>query len=93
MLTETGGGFNASSCLKYLCEQNDFVNANADVYIGVVTWGAGGYDVTWVPPYNLTETPILTSYGYVDQPLVKQCIIDRFVGCVGTGYYVGLKGA
>ncbi|QDS74033.1 hypothetical protein FKW77_009066 [Venturia effusa] len=88
MLTETGGGADARSCLKYLCEQNDFINANADVYLGVVSWGAGGFDPDWVPHYNLTETPIQTKNGFCDQELMKECIIDRFRGVAGAGTYV-----
>ncbi|KAE9991332.1 hypothetical protein Vi05172_g7811 [Venturia inaequalis] len=88
MLTETGGGPNAESCLKYLCEQNDFINANADVYLGVVGWGAGGFDPAWVPRYNLTETPIQEGNELCDQELVKKCIVGKFRGVTGSGSYV-----
>lgn len=88
MLTETGGGPNAKSCMQYLCEQNDFINANADVYLGVVGWGAGGFDPNWDPLYNLTETPVQEKDGFCDQSLMKQCIIDKFQGAAGAGNYV-----
>lgn len=88
MLTETGGGSSATSCMTYLCEQNDFINANADVYLGVLGWGAGGFDPAWVPRYNLTETPIQTESGFSDQKLVKECIIGKFQGVTGSGNYV-----
>lgn len=86
ILTETGGGPNSQSCLQYLCEQNDFINANSDVFLGVLGWGAGGFDTKW--GYNLTETPIETEYGYEDQRLVKDCIIGKFKGAKGMGKYV-----
>jgi len=35
LLTETGGG-NTESCVRLMCEQLGFVNANADVFLGYV---------------------------------------------------------
>jgi endoglucanase len=35
ILSETGGG-NTQSCVKYMCEQIAFLNANSDVYLGYV---------------------------------------------------------
>ncbi|TID24014.1 glycoside hydrolase family protein [Venturia nashicola] len=88
MLTETGGGSSAQSCMKYFCEQNEFIIANADVYLGVVGWGAGGFDPNWIPRYNLTETPVQTGNKLYDQELMKNCIIGKFRGVTGLGNYV-----
>lgn len=38
MLTETGGGPNSTSCAAMLCQQNDFINQNSDVYKGVISY-------------------------------------------------------
>ena len=38
MLTETGGG-NTQSCVRYMCEQIAYLNANSDVYLGYVAVG------------------------------------------------------
>lgn len=35
LLSETGGG-NSASCVKLMCEQLAYINANADVYLGYV---------------------------------------------------------
>lgn len=34
-LTETGGG-NVASCETYLCQQNAYLNANSDVFLGYI---------------------------------------------------------
>ena len=39
-LTETGGG-NTDSCVYYMCRQLNYMNDNADVYLGWVGWAAG----------------------------------------------------
>jgi endoglucanase len=76
LLTETGGG-NTASCETYLCQELAFLNQNSDVYLGYITWAAGGFDQT----YNLTETPIFNANGTVtDQPLVTQCVVPNFAG-------------
>ncbi|KAF2668061.1 glycoside hydrolase family 5 protein [Microthyrium microscopicum] len=79
MVTETGGSADPS-CLALLCQQNDFINQNSDVIIGVVSWAAGGFDQSYV----LTETPIGNPDGsWTDQPIVQQCIVQRFRGVTG----------
>nr|ADZ44606.1 beta-1,4-endoglucanase [Phialophora sp. G5] len=69
ILTETGGG-NTASCETYLCQQIAYLNANADVYLGYVGWGAGSFDST----YALDETPTGSGSSWTDTPLVKACI-------------------
>ncbi|KAK3614716.1 hypothetical protein LTR56_027072 [Elasticomyces elasticus] len=73
-LTETGGGPNDASCLTDVCAELDSLNANSDVYLGWVGWGAGKFDSSYV----LSETPTLSGSTYVDVPLVKQCIAGKF---------------
>ena len=48
-LTETGGG-NTDSCIQYMCSQLDYLNNNADVYLGWVGWAAG-----WFCDYPLVQ--------------------------------------
>ncbi|KAH8127644.1 endo beta-1,4-glucanase [Trichoderma asperellum] len=70
ILTETGGG-NTSSCEQYLCQQIQYLNQNADVYMGYVGWAAGSFD----PGYPLAETPVQNADGsWTDQPLVQLCL-------------------
>ncbi|KAL2071451.1 hypothetical protein VTL71DRAFT_12686 [Oculimacula yallundae] len=69
MLTESGGG-NVASCVNYFCKQNAFINANSDVYLGVVGWSAGSFDQTYV----LTMTPTWSGNSFQDTLLVKSCL-------------------
>lgn len=76
ILTETGGGASASSCLTNLCEQLSTLNDYGDVFLGWVGWAAGRFDTTYV----LTETPVQNGNTWTDQPLVEQCIVGQFKG-------------
>ncbi|KAF4625619.1 hypothetical protein G7Y89_g12550 [Cudoniella acicularis] len=69
LLTETGGG-NTASCAKYLCAEIAFLNANSDVYLGYVGWGAGSFG----PTYELDETPTGSGSNMQDTSLVKACL-------------------
>ncbi|KAH9212535.1 glycoside hydrolase family 5 protein [Leptodontidium sp. 2 PMI_412] len=69
MLTETGGG-NVASCTQYMCKQVAFLNANSDVYLAYVGWGAGSFDSTYI----LTETPNGGGSNWQDTLLVKSCL-------------------
>ncbi|OCL04133.1 glycoside hydrolase family 5 protein [Glonium stellatum] len=74
-LSETGGGSDDPSCLRYVCSMVQFLNQNNDVYLGFTGWGAGSFSTGYV----LSQTPYLTTgSGMTDQPLVKQCIIPDF---------------
>jgi hypothetical protein len=72
---------------------NNFCSANSDVYMGVVSWAAGGkLDViimlihlvlTFCPAgfdmsYVISQTPMMANGRLVDQPLVTQCIVNKF---------------
>ncbi|KAI6821248.1 Endoglucanase [Hortaea werneckii] len=76
MLTETGGGPNADSCLTDMCEQFDVLNNYSDVYLGWTGWAAGAFEAG----YEISETPSGSPGSYTDQPLVKQCIVGKFTG-------------
>ena len=74
MLTETGGGSDASSCLTDLCQELATLNKYSDVFLGWTGWAAGSFDTSYV----LSETPTGSGGNWVDQPLVKQCIVGQF---------------
>lgn len=73
-LTETGGGGSADSCLDYLCQQLDTMNANSDVYLGWTAWSAGAFK----PTYKLALTPSYNGKTWTDQPLMSQCVAGKF---------------
>lgn len=68
MLTETGGG-NVASCVQYMCEQNDYLNANADVYLGYVGWSAGAF----LSDYVLSLVPTQNGNSWTDTQLMSSC--------------------
>ncbi len=76
ILSETGGGPTASSCLTDLCQELDTLNKYSDAYLGWVGWAAGSFDTSYV----LSETPTQSGSTWTDQPLVKQCIVGQFHG-------------
>ncbi|PNP39569.1 cellulase [Trichoderma gamsii] len=68
ILTETGGG-NTQSCLTDMCQQNQFLNQNSDVFLGYIGWGAGSFDST----YELTLTPTQNGNTWTDTALAAAC--------------------
>lgn len=72
-LTETGGG-NTGSCYTDVCAELDWMNYNADVYLGWVGWGAGSFSTD----YNLSETPTYANGVWTDQGLVSSCVAGKF---------------
>ncbi|OCK74050.1 glycoside hydrolase family 5 protein [Lepidopterella palustris CBS 459.81] len=71
--SETGGG-NTDSCYKYLCEQIQFLNQNADVFLGYTSWAAGGFS----SGYALNEVPTLSGGTWTDQLLVSKCVVGAW---------------
>ncbi|KAK0639972.1 Endoglucanase EG-II [Lasiodiplodia hormozganensis] len=72
--TESGGG-NTESCEKLYCEQIEFLNKNADVFLGYTAWSAGGFDET----YELVQTPIKNADGsYTDRALTQKCTVGAW---------------
>ena len=55
-LTETGGG-NTDSCVQYMCEQLQYLNDNADVYLGWVGWAAGMDSPSIIPVKSFAVYP------------------------------------
>jgi endoglucanase len=74
ILTETGGGGNASSCLTNLCAQFDALNSNSDVFLGWTAWSAGSFKTS----YALSLTPTLDGQTWTDEPLLTQCVAGKF---------------
>lgn len=74
MLTETGGGGSADSCVEKLCEQLDVLNSNSDVYLGWTAWSAGSFKTT----YKLALTPTLDGDTWTDVPLLNECVAGKF---------------
>jgi len=74
MVSESGASMDPS-CMVDFCEQNKFINANSDVFLGFVGWGAGSFDASYI----LSLTPIPDGPGhYTDNKLMKQCIIGEY---------------
>lgn len=59
---------------------NSWRSQNSDVFKGVVSWAAGGFDTSYV----ITETPNINGTTLTDQPLVSQCIVAKFRGASGV---------
>ncbi|KAI9727971.1 MAG: hypothetical protein M1828_005376 [Chrysothrix sp. TS-e1954] len=70
-LSEFGGG-NVQSCFNHVCSALDYLNKNADVYMGWTGWAAGAFSST----YALSEVP----NGSQDTPLVQKCVSGKFKG-------------
>ncbi|KAJ2971270.1 hypothetical protein NUW58_g9465 [Xylaria curta] len=69
-VSETGASSDAS-CVTTFCAQNTFINANSDVFTGLVGWGAGSFTKS----YLLSLTPSSQNGRLVDTPLMKQCLL------------------
>lgn len=69
-ISETGASSDAT-CMAAFCSQNTFINANSDVFTGLVAWGAGSFST----PYILSLTPSKQDNRLVDTPLMKQCLL------------------
>ncbi|KAI0472569.1 glycoside hydrolase family 5 protein [Xylariaceae sp. FL0804] len=71
--TEMGGG-NTASCEADICQQINFVNENADVYLGYVGWAAGSFSAT---TYALSEVPTDNGGTWTDAALVQDCFTNK----------------
>ncbi|KAI0539024.1 endoglucanase 2 [Xylaria digitata] len=69
-ISETGASSDAS-CITAFCAQNSFINTNADVFTGLVAWGAGSFSTSYV----LSLTPSNQNGRLVDNTLMKQCVL------------------
>ncbi|KAK1752867.1 glycoside hydrolase superfamily [Echria macrotheca] len=75
IVSETGAAPNNTGCLAHFCEQNAFINANSDVFAGLLTWGAGSFGTD----YLLSETPFFEGGKFINQPLTQQCVVGTFM--------------
>ncbi|CAN8101244.1 unnamed protein product [Discula destructiva] len=71
LISESGASSDAT-CMTNFCAQNTFINQNADVFVGLVGWGAGSFDTSYV----LSLTPSNEHNELVDNSLMQQCMID-----------------
>ncbi|KAK7431986.1 hypothetical protein QQZ08_001606 [Neonectria magnoliae] len=74
MISESGASLD-DSCMEKFCTQNEFIAKNSDVFVGFVGWGAGSFK----SDYILTLTPEWIDGSYVDNKLMKECIIKPFI--------------
>ncbi|KAH8903826.1 cellulase [Coniochaeta sp. PMI_546] len=74
IVSETGAS-SAVSCMTAFCAQNAFINANSDVFIGLVAWAAGSFSTS----YLLSLTPSKQGSGLVDNSLAAQCVVRTWV--------------
>jgi endoglucanase len=79
LVSETGASSQAS-CMTAFCAQNTFINANPDVFVGLVAWGAGSFDSGYV----LSLTPKKQGNGFVDNALMSQCVVKTWVDSEGV---------
>ncbi|KAI1324872.1 endoglucanase 2 [Xylariaceae sp. FL0255] len=70
LISETGASSD-STCLTAFCSQNSFINANSDVFAGLVVWAAGSFSTS----YTLSLTPSTQNGQLVDNTLMKQCVL------------------
>ncbi len=79
LVSETGASSDAT-CLTDFCAQNAFLNANADVFVGLVAWAAGSFG----SGYLLSLTPTKSGNSLVDGTLASQCLVDTWLNSNGT---------
>ncbi|KAI6380806.1 hypothetical protein MCOR25_001481 [Pyricularia grisea] len=74
LVSETGASMD-SSCITAFCTQNALINANSDVFIGLVGWAAGSFSTSYI----LSLTPTKNGNTYTDNALMNQCMIDTWL--------------
>lgn len=79
LVSETGASMDAS-CMTAFCAQNAAINANSDVYVGLVAWAAGSFDTGYV----LTLTPSKSGNTFTDNALMKQCVLGPWNAAVAV---------
>ncbi|KAJ9133672.1 Endoglucanase VIII [Pleurostoma richardsiae] len=72
IVSETGASSDATKqCMVDFCAQNEVIFDNSDVLVGFVAWGAGSFKTDYV----LSLTPSTSNGEYVDNDVMKQCIL------------------
>lgn len=74
LVSETGAS-GAASCLTDFCAQNAFVNANSDVFVGLVAWAARSFPTS----YLLSLTPSDDGGRLVHNALTAQCVVGTWL--------------
>jgi len=76
---------NDLQCVTEFCAQNTFINANSDVFLGLIAWGAGSFTADYI----LSLLPTEVKGKYVDNDLASQCVLApwnaKVTGTVGIG--------
>lgn len=75
MLTESGGG-NTQSCITDVCAELDYLNSNADVWMGWVGWAAG-IKIPH-PPFPLLPLFLVRTCGQIMTCLLNMINIGSF---------------
>ncbi|KAI1075401.1 glycoside hydrolase family 5 protein [Whalleya microplaca] len=70
LVSETGASSD-DTCLTAFCAQNTFINANSDVFVGLVAWAAGSFDTSYI----LSLTPSKQNGAFADNKLMSQCVL------------------
>ncbi|OTB08545.1 glycoside hydrolase family 5 protein [Hypoxylon sp. CI-4A] len=78
-ISETGASQD-ESCITAFCSQNTLINKNSDVFVGLVAWGAGSFDTSYV----MSLTPSKKNGGLVDNQLMSQCLVATWVDSTGA---------
>jgi len=81
MISETGAAPGNPECFVRFCEQNAFINANPDVFLGLLSWGAGSFKTD----YLLSQTPFREGGRFINQPLMQQCIVGTWMASTAGG--------
>lgn len=79
IVSETGAS-SAASCMTAFCAQNALINANSDVFVGLVAWAAGSFSSS----YLLSLTPSKQGGGLVDNALAAQCVVKTWLDATGV---------
>lgn len=81
MISETGAAPGNPECFVRFCEQNAFINANPDVFLGLLSWGAGSFKTD----YLLSQTPFREGGRFINQPLMQQCVVGTWMASTAGG--------
>ncbi|KAL7627186.1 hypothetical protein AAE478_003962 [Parahypoxylon ruwenzoriense] len=73
LVSETGASREVS-CLTAFCSQNTLINENSDVFVGLVGWGAGSFDTSYI----LSLTPSKQNNRLVNNQLMTQCLLETW---------------
>ena len=74
IVSETGAAVNIPDCMSRFCEQNSFINANSDVFLGLVAWAAGSFDSSYI----LSMTPSRNNGKLENNALGAQCVVGTW---------------